>query len=138
MNGSAEAGLYLDTSIIILLIEGAPEVRAAIRDELRRLGVNSGPFVVSPLAKLECLVKPIRAGEVELERIYRRFFAGSEIRDVEISADVWESATRIRAKYGFRVPDALHLAAATSAQCSMILTRDERWGGFLEVPVQIL
>jgi predicted nucleic acid-binding protein len=84
------------------------------------------------------LVKPVRAGDLDLERTYRMFFAGSEIRDVEISADVWEKATQIRAKHRFRVPDALHLAAAASAQCSMILTCDERWRGFLEVPVQIV
>jgi len=138
MNGNPEARSYLDTSVIILLVEGTAETRAAIRAGLKTLGADQGPFLVSALTRLECLVKPLRAGDVELERTCRMFFAGSEIREVEIGADVWESATQIRAKHGFRVPDALHLAAAACAQCSAILTRDQRWGGFPEVPVRIL
>jgi predicted nucleic acid-binding protein len=138
MNGAPDVQAYLDASIIILLVEGTAGTRTEIRAELSRLGADHGPFLVSALTKVECLVKPLRTGDLDLEGTYRMFFAGSEIRDVEITTDVWERATRIRAKYGFRVPDAVHLAAATAAQCSMVLTRDERWRGFPDVPVQIL
>ena len=138
MNGNPEPRAYLDTSVVILLIEGTAATRADIRAEFKKLGADRGRFAVSALTKLECLVKPLRAGDLDLERTYRLFFAGSEIHDAEITVDVWEGATQIRAKYGLRVPDALHLAAATAAKCTVILTRDQRWGQFLEVPVQVL
>jgi uncharacterized protein with PIN domain len=93
MNGNPEARAYLDTSVIILLVEGTAEIRAAIRAGLERLGADRGPFVISALTRLECLVKPLRTGDLELERTYRMLFADSEIQDAEISANVWESAT---------------------------------------------
>ena len=138
MSGNTENRIYLDASIIILLIEGTREAKERLRSEFRRLGADQGILLVSPLTKLECLVKPIRTGDARLERVYRMFFSSSEIRQVEIGPTEWEKATRIRAQHGFRVPDALHLATAALNDCSMILTHDDRWGSFEEARVEVI
>ena len=39
-------------------------------------------------------------------------FAAGRVALLELSTAVVDGATRLRAKYGFKTPDALHLAAA--------------------------
>jgi predicted nucleic acid-binding protein len=60
-------------------------------------GRTGAQFAISPLVPLERLVKPMRTGDLAL-----------------------------RARFGLRTPDALHLACAVDHGCEALWTNDDR------------
>lgn len=138
MNGSDEVGVYLDASVVIPLIEGRTELQEQLRATLKQIGGENCLFMVSPLTKLECLVKPLRTADRRLQEADQMFFSSSEIRMLEIGSQIWERATVIRAKYSLAVPDALHLATAAFYRCSKVVTRDANWNRFVDARVEVI
>jgi uncharacterized protein len=51
---------------------------------------------------------------------------------------VIDRATDIRARYGFRTPDAIHLAAAVVSGCDVFLTNDYRLNRFPDVAMDVI
>ena len=49
-----------------------------------------------------------------------------------------DSATEIRALYGFKTPDAIDLAAAKISDCELFLTNDHRLDSFTVLPIETL
>lgn len=127
--------IYLDTAPIIYVVEQV-EPYVALLD--RRLGQASVELLISDLTRLECRVKPIRLRDAALLADYDQFFAEAVSAIVPLTAEVMDIATEIRATYGFRTPDAIHLAAATEAQCELFLTNDVRLQRYTSIPVHIL
>jgi uncharacterized protein len=66
------------------------------------------------------------------------FFEGAVKVIVGLSREVVDLATRIRAQYGFKTPDALHLAAAILSDCDVFLTNDYRLDRFNEVAIEVI
>jgi uncharacterized protein len=114
--------IYLDSCLLIYAIERVPllgeKVLAAIAED------EHAEFAISPLVKLECLVKPIRAADLVLQSYYERALA--RLRLLELSDAVFAQATHLRARFGIKTPDALHLACAQHYQCSALWTNDNR------------
>ena len=50
-----------------------------------------------------------------------------------MSREVIDHAAEIRAKYGFRTPDAIHLAAAVVSSCDVFLTNHHRLDRFTDI-----
>jgi uncharacterized protein len=116
---------YLDTSAIIYLIEGAAGARAQVASLIASAQRDpSGHLVTSRLARLECRVKPIREGDGGLLATYDTFFTRPRLTVVEVSAAVLDRATDLRARHGFKVPDAIHLASAIEASADAFITGD--------------
>lgn len=113
--------IYLDACIFIYAIEGAPGWRAAI--EARSRTHVAPRFVTSQLSRLECRTKPLRDGNDALLLRYDAAFAPDSVRLVDVSSAVIDRATVLRARHGFKVPDAMHLATAIE------LGVDELWTG---------
>ena len=117
------ASVYLDSCIVIYLIEGPSELHEAVAQVIARVAES---ISVSELTRLECRVGPMRDGDEPLLAQYDRFFALPTIVRVPMAADVFETATRLRATHGIRTPDALHLAAAIVGGCDEFWTNDNR------------
>jgi predicted nucleic acid-binding protein len=63
---------------------------------------------------------------------FDRYFTQTMHEMAELTRDVLERATEIRARYNFQTSDAIHLAAAIHSQCDTFLTNDRqliRFGG---------
>jgi len=76
-------------------------------------------LVGSELLLLETLVKPIQAGDNELEQIFRQLLLTSaEVQLYPISLPVLEQAIRLRASLNLKSPDAIHAATALSLGCT--------------------
>jgi predicted nucleic acid-binding protein len=112
--------IYLDSCVIIFLIEGPEPLRTAIRDQVTQ------PLWVSDLGRLECQVLPLRESNQVLLQRYQAFFASDDVRSVSLTAEVFDLATELRARHRIQTPDALHLAAALSAGCDEFWTNDFR------------
>jgi predicted nucleic acid-binding protein len=108
--------LYLDANPIIYSIEGVPEFRTAALAWIEEAEAAGGAVITSRLSRLECRVRPIRDGNTELLARFEGFFAREGLELAEITAEVVETATALRATHGFRPPDAIHLATARPAR----------------------
>lgn len=130
--------IYLDSAPIIYLFEGAEELRDSVREHLEKLQGSDSFIVSSEIGRLECRIKPIAERDESLLELYDAFFAGREVIVVCPDQEIWERATQIRVTYGFRIPDALHLACALENECEIFLTNDHRLQRCTEIQVQVI
>jgi predicted nucleic acid-binding protein len=130
--------IYADANILIRLLEGIPAVRAPI--ELRLLPLRgTGRFLgTSRLSRLECRCKPLRAGDTALLVLYEALFNGPEVQLLDVTPDVVEKATDLRARLNVKTPDAIHLATAIEAKVVAFLTGDRSLARCGEIAVEIL
>lgn len=126
--------IYVDSAPLIYLVEHVPQFGDIVA---RRLSASDA-LVVSDLSRLECRVKPMRDGNTTLLDEFDRFFTESVSEIIALSREVIDRATEIRSRYGFKTPDAIHLAAATLSNCQLFLTNDRRLDRFTELPVEVL
>lgn len=126
--------IYLDTAPLIYLIEHVAQYGDLVAQRLS----TTDALVVSDLSRLECRVKPMRDGNTALLDEFDCFFNESVSEVVTLTREVMDRATEIRSRYGFKTPDAIHLAAATSSNCELFLTNDARLNRFAELSVEAL
>jgi predicted nucleic acid-binding protein len=127
--------LYLDTAPIIYLVEQVPRYAEAVD---RRVSSNSIIQVVSDLTRLECRVQPVRDHNDSLLQDYDDYFNEVVTEIVSLSGLVMDRATDIRAYYGFKTPDAIHLAAAVVSDCDVFLTNDQRLDRFSDIAEEVV
>jgi predicted nucleic acid-binding protein len=112
--------LYLDANAIIYTVE-AEDV--------------AGLLITSRLSLLECRPKPLRDGDQKTLTRFDDFFSGDNLVLFDISSDVVDQATDLRAKYNFRSADAIHLATAILIGADVFLSGDERLERCTEIRV---
>ena len=130
--------LYLDANPIIYSIEGVPEFRTAALGWIERGEAAGGAVITSRLSRLECRVRPLREENKELLARFEGFFAREGLELAEITAEVIETATALRAAHGFRPPDAIHLATAVLAKTDVFLTGDQNLARCPGLKVEVL
>jgi predicted nucleic acid-binding protein len=127
--------LYLDTSPVIYTIEQVPGYATAVDDKLSAPGVM---LVASDLTRMECRVKPLRDGNTDLLKDYDEFFQNAVAEIIPLTREVIDRATEIRAQYGFKTPDAIHLAAAVVSGCDAFFTNDHRLDRFSDITIEVV
>ena len=114
--------IYLDSCIVIYLTERHDRRGEAVAAAMAQAAHSR--FGISPLVKCECMVAPIKRGDPILERAYMALFA--RLMPLSMPEAVYLQAARLRAQFGLRTPDALHLACAQYHGCDALWTNDER------------
>lgn len=113
--------IYVDSCILIYALEDDGARGAAAR---RALAGAETRLATSPLALTECLIGPLRSDDLVLRdrhlQLYDRFVT------IPLDGDAFVRAAELRARFGLRTPDALHLAAAQIADCEALWTNDRR------------
>jgi len=127
--------VYLDSAPIIYLIEN---VSPYVDLLAQRLSSGDVRQVCSDLTRLECRVKPLRDDETALLTAFDTYFAEIISETVPLSRTVIDRATEIRARYGVKTPDAIHLACAIVAKCDLFLTNDKQLARFNEIAVEVV
>lgn len=130
--------IYLDSNIVIYLIEQTPNWGPRASARLTTAIANQDQFVVSDITRLECRVGPLIAGDYPRLGRFDLFFGQAGLRVVGITRAVVDRATLVRADHGFRLGDSLHLAAAVEAGCDVFLTNDTRLSAFADITVEVL
>lgn len=129
----------LDACTVIYLVEGGSALSEVGRARLRELLGDAGAVAVcSRLARLECRVGPLGAGNRELLERYDAFFQRRRLRLVDVSAAIIEKATELRARYRLKTPDAIHLATAIDVDADLFLTGDADLQRCAEARVEVL
>lgn len=113
--------IYLDSCILLYAIEDRGSRGDAVRRALRDV---DDEVASSPLALHECLVLPARERNPELRDRYLALFERMEI--VALDAAAFVRSAELRADFGLKTPDALHLAAAQLSGCTELWTNDKR------------
>lgn len=106
--------IYIDSNIIIYLLEGTEPFATSIASTLTK---NKGPFITSSIAITEVLAGNSAITSNHLKSIPRLLFADL---DTEIAAIAGE----MRQKENIKTPDAIHLATAKFMNCTAIFTND--------------
>lgn len=128
---------YLDSNVIISSVEDPALEEASLQQHVALIAGMNASLVVSDLVRMECRVKPLAKGDDTLLRHYDGLFASPDVSVVGLTASVCDRAAAIRAQYGFRTPDALHLAASVEAGCDVFVTADRQLGQFTGIQVAV-
>ncbi|MGP0065486.1 MAG: type II toxin-antitoxin system VapC family toxin [Isosphaeraceae bacterium] len=130
--------VYLDSVIVIYLIEGPDPFRGRAEARLAQITAANDQVASSHLTRLECRVKPIRLSDASLLADFEAFFNNPDLLRFALPETVFERATVIRAQYNLKLGDSLHLAAAVEHGCGLFLTNDVQLRRFPDIPVEVL
>src|SRR5262249_14380943 len=119
--GQALAGiqkLSMDTSPFIYLVEKHPHYEARVVAIFGQVSKGHIQVVTSTLTLTEVLTMPFIKNQLQFVREYREMLLNTQsILSVEVDKVIAERAAELRAKYGFKTPDALHVATALETHC---------------------
>ncbi len=135
--GPTVADVYLDACCFIYLVEGQPTWRTAVEQRLRDLEPTS-MLVTSQLARLECRSNPMRDGNRALLERYDMLFGAGRVAVLDVSTNVIDRATDLRGRYGFKSPDAIHLATAIESGATAFWTGDNALSRCADIVVTAL
>lgn len=116
--------IYLDSCIVIYLIEGPDHFREVCYQALAARKTGGVQLCFTDLTRLECRLLPMRKGQEQILEEYDNFFSLPETRLLSINEQVFEIATELRAFQNLKTADALHLAAAIHHGCTEFWTND--------------
>jgi predicted nucleic acid-binding protein len=118
--------LYLDSDIIIHLVEGTP-AWAEAAERLRRLWADGlVDLATSEFTLCEVMTKPLALGRDDLMAAYDAIIAPGRIEPLPATRSVFTEAARLRSDLGLKTADALHVASASLSGCSHFMTEDTR------------
>lgn len=130
--------IYLNANFVIYFIELNPVWGAKVSARVASSLSKGDQLAISDLTRLECRVGPLLSGNMFLLNKFTTFFLSPDVRVLPLTAGVCDRAAELRAKYRFKTPDALHLAAAVEHGCDRFLTNDVKLTNCTEITVEIL
>lgn len=120
-----DRNIALDSTIFIYALnehENFPDAAKLLTAVKERLNTA----VTSVMTLLEVAVHPYKTGSAQLVEEHRKFVSGNgKIRIIDVSQAVALKAAELRVKYHLKTPDAIHLATAIEAKCSLFFTADK-------------
>jgi predicted nucleic acid-binding protein len=124
---SGTTKIALDTNLFIYVFEQHPEFGEKAKAILEDIENGFISAVASSVSLTEILVKPIREGNLTLEKQYKLLFSHfPNLYILPIDNVVAERAAYLRGKYNIRTPDALIVATALVANADLFITNDQR------------
>lgn len=131
------ARVYLDTNLFISAFEGPGAVSDHAWWILEAVERGELHGITSELTLAEVLVHPLRRGDRALEEAYEGAITASDVFTVvPVDRSILRQAARLRGEHGsLRLPDAVHLASALSADADWLVTRDARFAGISPIRV---
>jgi predicted nucleic acid-binding protein len=114
--------LLLDAPPIIYCLEGHAQLAARFLPVLEAHSGDELRLAVSTLALAEVMVGPLRSGDEALALRHRSVM--ETWRVVDLSPDIAESAVRLRATLGLKLPDAVQAASALAINADALVTHD--------------
>ena len=114
--------VFVDSAPIIYVLEGNPRLAARFQALLDRHARGEIAFAVSTITIAEVLAGPLGAGDEALAKRYRAVLESWQV--VELSADIAESAARLRVSLKMKLPDAIQAASAIAINADALVTHD--------------
>jgi predicted nucleic acid-binding protein len=116
-----------------------PEYGEKSKRILEQIEEGTVSAVASTISLTEILAKPIREGNVALEKQYKLLFTHfPNLSVISVDPAVAERAAFLRGKYGMKTPDSLVVACAIMAHADIFITNDIRLEKVEEIPCKSL
>lgn len=112
----------VDTAPIIYVLEGHRTLAAHFAPLFKRHEAGDLALAVTTVTIAEVLAGPLKTGEEAMARRYRAAMEAWLV--VDFTADIAESAARLRIRYGLKLPDAIQLASALAVNADALVTHD--------------
>jgi len=120
--------VYLDANTIIYAVEGLPNFANLRTGLLDPLDAGVVTAVTSELTLIETITGPRKAGKPDDEAAFRKFLTPSaNLLMLPLTLPIVEKVIELRARFGFKTPDAIHLATGMLAGCDLFVTGDQFW-----------
>jgi predicted nucleic acid-binding protein len=133
------SSIYLDTAPVVYFIEENEDFCSLVEPVIEAIDGGTKQGLSSYLTLLEVLVKPLEQDRPELAEQYRDLLIQSpHMRLMDVNEAIAEEAARIRARYKFKTPDAIHLASAKLGGADVFVTNDHQLRQFLDLKVIVL
>ena len=130
--------VYYDASVFIYSLERIEPYRSLLESVWLASQANQFEIISSELVLLETLVKPLRAKDEILTKLFRSLLYSKEVRLIPATAALWENAADLRASIGLKAPDALHSATALQEGVRSFMTNDVDFRKVPDLPVVLL
>jgi predicted nucleic acid-binding protein len=114
--------LLVDSAPIIYTLEAHPKFAGRYKALFARHAAGELSLAVTTITIAEVLTGPLRAREEALAKRYRTVLESWQV--VDFTADIAETAARLRAKHKLKWPDAIQLASALSINAEALVTHD--------------
>lgn len=114
--------MLVDSAPIIYVLERHPRFAPRFLPLFERQAADEVQFAVTTITIAEVLTGPLKAGEEALAKRYRAVMNSWQV--VVLTADIAESAARLRASLGLRLADAIQAASAIAINADALVTHD--------------
>ena len=123
LSGLSPGALVLvDSAPIIYVLEEHARLAPRFRPLFERQAAGDIAFAVTTVTLAEVLTGPLGAGEEALAKRYRAVMESWQV--VALTADIAESAARLRASLKLRLADAIQVASAIAVNADALVTHD--------------
>ena len=120
--------VFVDTAPFIYFFENHPDYLPIMADFFDQVYALEVQVITSVLTYIELTTQPIRRGDHRLARKYRDYLSYSEnLTLLPLDMTIADEVVNLRAKYGFKTPDAIQLGTARAAGADYVLTNDRQW-----------
>lgn len=131
--------IAFDTSFLIPLLEDFKEEGNPVSRLVRLTEKKSITLVTSTVTLLEILVHPYRRQDAGAIADYYGYLNRLPlVRLLPVTSQVADRAAALRARYGFKTPDAIQLATALTEEATLFLTRDREFRKQKEIAIGVL
>ena len=135
MSAPLPGRVYLDSNILIYLLENSPRWGAPARSLLTACAAGQVDAVVGEAVVAEVMVGAFRSGSDDLLGKTTALFSDGPMTVVGHDGGVFLEAARIRARVGGHLIDALHVATAIAAGCDAVVSQDSRMPRIPAMPI---
>lgn len=91
-------------------------------------------IIVSAITEAELLVRPEQTSNSEAIQRIGDLLSEEGIYVIEVSRRIARRAAALRAKSGFKLPDAIIVATAIQTACDAIVSNDGAWARLTDIP----
>lgn len=117
---AGNALVLVDSAPIIYTLEANARFAKRFERLFQRHADGEILLAVTTVTIAEVLTGPLSVGEEALAKRYRAALEAWQV--VDFTADIAESAARLRGKYGLKLPDAIQLASALAINADALVT----------------
>jgi predicted nucleic acid-binding protein len=131
--------IFLDAASVIYWVERNPTCFEIMASIFPRIEAGTITAVTSPITLAECLVRPMRDGNRQLEQLFSNLIVlGRNTVFATIDDACARHAADLRARPGITLTDALQVAIAIKTKCDLFLTNDKHLQRINELPILTL
>jgi predicted nucleic acid-binding protein len=114
--------LLMDTAPIVYFLEAHPKFAKVFKPLFERHAAGELHFAVTTVTIAEVLTGPLQSGNEALAERFRAILESWQV--IDLTADIAESAARLRASLRLKLPDAVQAASAIAINADALITHD--------------